>query len=81
MNAPMLAGSENPDDADKAYDYRRCRNRFCTNSVQPLIGRRSVETSQGLGRHWSSVDRTLAWLTRVLRCWAADPAIYFLDTN
>ena len=53
--------------ADKAYDHRRCRQACRRRGIAPRIARRSVETSQKLGRHRWVIERTLAWLNRFRR--------------
>jgi DDE family transposase len=47
---------------DKAYDYPRCRRALRRRGITPRIARRSVESSQRLGRHRYVVERSLAWL-------------------
>ena len=53
--------------ADKGYDYPRCRRFLRRRSISPRIARRSVETSERLGRYRWVVERTLAWLSRYRR--------------
>lgn len=48
--------------ADKGYDFPRCRKALRRRGISPRIARRSVESSQRLGRHRWKVERTLAWL-------------------
>jgi transposase len=48
--------------ADKGYDFPRCRQALRRRSISPRIARRSVDSSQRLGRHRWKVERTLAWL-------------------
>jgi IS5 family transposase len=48
--------------ADKAYDHRRCRRYLRRRGIQPRIARRMVESSQRLGRHRWTIERTGAWL-------------------
>ena len=53
--------------ADKAYDFRRCRQACTRRGIKARIARRGVETSQKLGRHRWVVERTFAWLNRFRR--------------
>jgi len=53
--------------SDNAYDHRRCRRESRARWIVPHIARRSIKTSQRLGRHRSIVERTLAWLARFRR--------------
>jgi IS5 family transposase len=48
--------------ADKAYDHRRCRRYLRQRGIRPRIARRMVESSQRLGRHRWTIERTGAWL-------------------
>jgi IS5 family transposase len=48
--------------ADKGYDFPRCRKALRRRGISPRIARRGVESSQRLGRHRWKVERTLAWL-------------------
>jgi IS5 family transposase len=48
--------------ADKAYDHRRCRAYLRRRGIRPRIARRMVESSQRLGRHRWTIERTGAWL-------------------
>ncbi len=50
--------------ADKAYDHRRCRHACRRRGIKPCIARRSIETSQKLGRHRWVIERTFAWINR-----------------
>ena len=46
--------------ADKAYDFRRCREACHQRGIKPCIARRGVETSQKLGRHrWAEPSKIL----------------------
>jgi IS5 family transposase len=47
---------------DKGYDYPRCRKALRRRGITPRIARRGVESSQRLGRHRYTVERSLAWL-------------------
>lgn len=47
--------------ADKGYDYRRCRAYLKAKGILSRIARRSVESSQRLGKHRWVVERTHAW--------------------
>jgi transposase len=48
--------------ADKAYDHRRCRAYLRQRGIRPRIARRRIESSQRLGRHRWTIERTGAWL-------------------
>jgi transposase len=48
--------------ADKAYDHRRCRAYLRARGIRPRIARRMIESSQRLGRHRWTIERTGAWL-------------------
>jgi transposase len=48
--------------ADKGYDYRHLRQRLSQRGIQHRIARKGVETSQRLGRHRWTIERTMAWL-------------------
>jgi transposase len=48
--------------ADKAYDHRRCRCYLRRRGIRPWIARRMIESSQRLGRHRWTIERTGAWL-------------------
>ena len=48
--------------ADKAYDHRRCRAYLRRRGIRPRIARRMIESSQRLGRHRWTIERTGAWL-------------------
>jgi transposase len=48
--------------ADKAYDHRRCRAYLRRRGIQPRIARRRIESSERLGRHRWTIERTRAWL-------------------
>lgn len=50
--------------ADKAYDFRRCRDALRRRSIVPRIARRGVESSEKLGRHRWVAERSFAWLHR-----------------
>jgi IS5 family transposase len=54
-------------DADKGYDFPRCRQALRDRSITPRIARRGVESSKKLGRHRWVVERTLSWLNRQRR--------------
>jgi IS5 family transposase len=47
---------------DKAYDYPRCRRALRRRGITPRTARRGIESSQRLGRHRYTVERSLAWL-------------------
>jgi transposase len=48
--------------ADKAYDHRRCRAYLRRRGIRPRIARRMIESSERLGRHRWTIERTGAWL-------------------
>nr|WP_228718761.1 IS5 family transposase [Kitasatospora acidiphila] len=48
--------------ADKAYDYTHLRRWLRSRGVTPRIARRGIESSERLGRHRWTVERTVAWL-------------------
>jgi transposase len=48
--------------ADKAYDHRRCRRYLRRRGIRPRIARRMMESSERLGRHRWTIERTGAWL-------------------
>ncbi|WP_407674960.1 IS5 family transposase [Phaeacidiphilus oryzae] len=48
--------------ADKGYDYDHLRRWLRTRNITPRIARRGVESSQRLGRHRWTVERTVSWL-------------------
>jgi predicted amidophosphoribosyltransferase/transposase len=47
---------------DKAYDHRRCRAYLRRRGIRPRIARRMIESSERLGRHRWTIERTGAWL-------------------
>jgi IS5 family transposase len=47
---------------DKAYDHHRCRAYLRRRGIRPRIARRMIESSQRLGRHRWTIERTGAWL-------------------
>jgi transposase len=47
---------------DKAYDHRGCRAYLRQRGIRPRIARRRIESSQRLGRHRWTIERTGAWL-------------------
>jgi len=53
--------------ADKGYDYRKCRAACWARGIQPRIARRAIESKERLGRHRWVVERTFAWLNRQRR--------------
>jgi IS5 family transposase len=53
--------------ADKGYDHRRCRAECRARGIRPRIARRGVDSSQRLGRHRWTVERTHAWMNRLRR--------------
>lgn len=54
--------------ADKAYDFRRCRD-ACKrrHHIKHRIARRGIESRERLGKHRWVVGRTIAWLARFRR--------------
>ena len=48
--------------ADKAYDHRRCRAYLRRRGIRSRIARRMIESSDRLGRHRWTIERTGAWL-------------------
>ena len=48
--------------ADKAYDSSALRRAFRVRRITPLIARRGIDSSEGLGWHRWVVERTLSWL-------------------
>jgi transposase len=49
--------------ADKAYDIPRCRAYLRRPGIGVRIARKGIESSERLGRHRWTVERTIAWLT------------------
>lgn len=47
---------------DKGYDYDHLRRWLRTRRIVPRIARKGAESSQRLGRHRWTVERTVAWL-------------------
>ncbi|WP_442819406.1 IS5 family transposase [Streptomyces sp. NBC_01236] len=48
--------------ADKGYDYAHLRRWLGSRGIRHRIARKGVETSQCLGRHRWTIERTMAWL-------------------
>jgi transposase len=48
--------------ADKADDHRRCRASLRRRGIRPRIARRMIGSSERLGRHRWTIERTGAWL-------------------
>ena len=48
--------------ADKGYDYSHLRRWLSKRGIRHRIARKGVETSQRLGRHRWTIERTMAWL-------------------
>ncbi|MGW4985157.1 IS5 family transposase [Streptomyces mirabilis] len=48
--------------ADKGYDYAHLRRWLSKRGIGHRIARRGVETSQRLGRHRWTIERTMSWL-------------------
>jgi IS5 family transposase len=53
--------------ADKAYDFATCRKACRRRGIIDRIARRSIDSSEKLGRHRWVVERTQAWLNRFRR--------------
>ncbi len=49
--------------ADKGYDYDHLRRWLRSRNISPRIARNGIESSQRLGRHRGTVERTVAWLS------------------
>ncbi|MGV9246996.1 IS5 family transposase [Streptomyces sp. NPDC003710] len=49
--------------ADKGYDYDHLRRWLRSRNITPRIARKGIESSQRLGRHRWTVERTVAWLS------------------
>jgi transposase len=49
--------------ADKGYDYAHLRRWLSRRGIRHRIARKGVETSQRLGSHRWTIERTMAWLT------------------
>ncbi|WVG01878.1 IS5 family transposase [Streptomyces iakyrus] len=47
---------------DKGYDYGHVRQWLRSRNITPRIARKGIESSQRLGRHRWTVERTVAWL-------------------
>lgn len=50
--------------ADKAYDFRKCRDACRRRRIKHRIARRGIESKEKLGRHRWVIERTFAWLAR-----------------
>ncbi|GAA2605095.1 hypothetical protein GCM10010304_63540 [Streptomyces roseoviolaceus] len=48
--------------ADKGYDYSHLRRWLRGRGITHRIARKGIETSQRLGRHRWTIERTMAWL-------------------
>jgi transposase len=48
--------------ADKGYDYSHLRRWLRQRGITHRIARKGVESSQRLGRHRWTIERTMAWL-------------------
>lgn len=58
--------------ADKGYDYAHLRRWLRERGITHRIARKGVESSQRLGLHRWTVERTMAWLAgcrRLHRCY------------
>jgi transposase len=49
--------------ADKAYDFPRCRRFLRMCGIKAHVAKRGIDSSERLGRHRWTVERTLAWLS------------------
>ena len=54
-------------DADKGYDFPKCRDACKRRHIKHRIARRGIESKERLGRHRWVIERTFAWLTRYRR--------------
>jgi transposase len=50
--------------ADKAYDSKRCRSALSRGGIKVRIARKSIESSERLGRYRWVVERTISWVHR-----------------
>ncbi|MGP3954047.1 IS5 family transposase [Streptomyces sp. 7N604] len=48
---------------DKGYDYDHLRRWLRARGLMPRIARKGVDSSERLGRHRWTIERTMAWLT------------------
>ncbi|AOR36779.1 IS5 family transposase [Streptomyces fodineus] len=48
--------------ADKGYDYNHLRRWLRTRGIRHRIARKGIESSERLGRHRWTIERTMAWL-------------------
>lgn len=48
--------------ADKGYDYSDLRRWLRERGIKHRIARKGIETSQRLGRHRWTIERTMSWL-------------------
>ncbi len=53
--------------ADKGYDFPRCRKALRRRGIKARISRRGIDSSERLGRYRWVVERTLGWLSRYRR--------------
>lgn len=53
--------------ADKAYDWKRCRDYLRRRGIRCRIARKGIESSEKLGKHRWVVERTLGWFNRFKR--------------
>ena len=53
--------------ADKGYDYRRCRAYLTRRGIKIRIARRGIEDKSKLGRVRWVIERTISWLPRFKR--------------
>ena len=49
-------------DGDKGYDYNHLRRWLRTRGITPRIARKGEDSSQRLGQHRWTIERTMAWL-------------------
>jgi transposase len=53
--------------ADKGYDYPRCRRAVSQRGIKVRIARKGGESKERLGRHRWAVERTGSWLNSYRR--------------
>ncbi|MFD7529836.1 transposase [Streptomyces sp. NPDC059849] len=53
--------------ADKGYDYHHLRQWLSQRGIRHRIARKGIETSQRLGRHHWTIERTMSWLAGCCR--------------
>ncbi|MGP3691308.1 IS5 family transposase [Streptomyces sp. IBSNAI002] len=65
--------------ADKGYDYVHRRRWLRGRGITHRIARRGIESSQRLGRHRGTVERTMAWLAGCRRLHRRDDFLAFVS--